>query len=172
MTSQPKCPHGPPVAVEFRWISPGRSAKRPSCVHEIHPATIKQLGVEAHPQRGGQIIHHHHNVGHSALIWLLWVLKHVISSRYRPFTGNDEGMTSVVVPVLDEPEELFWSVLTLMPEQGPSGIIVVIKWCRRRGARRCAGPRRQDRPPISQRRTRIRRRVPAERHQGAHPALH
>ena len=63
---------------------------------------------------------------YSTLIWLLWVLKVVISSRYRPFTGNYEGTTSVVVPVLDEPEELFRSVLARMVEQGPSEIIVVI----------------------------------------------
>lgn len=63
---------------------------------------------------------------YSALIWLLWVLKVVLSSRYRPFTGTFEGTTSVVVPVLDEPEELFRSVLARMVEQGPSEIIVVI----------------------------------------------
>lgn len=63
---------------------------------------------------------------YSALIWLLWVLKVVISSRYRPFTGTFEGTTSVVVPVLDEPEDLFRSVLARMVEQKPSEIIVVI----------------------------------------------
>lgn len=63
---------------------------------------------------------------YSALIWALWVLKLVLSSRYRPFTGTFEGTTSVVVPVVDEPLDLFRDVLGRMVEQRPGEIIVVI----------------------------------------------
>ncbi|TPX00835.1 glycosyl transferase family 2, partial [Schumannella luteola] len=63
---------------------------------------------------------------YSALIWCLWVLKVVISSRYRPFTGTFRGTTSVVVPVVDEPLELFRDVIGRMVEQRPDEIIVVI----------------------------------------------
>ncbi|MFT4285446.1 MAG: glycosyltransferase family 2 protein [Protaetiibacter sp.] len=63
---------------------------------------------------------------YSALIWGLWVLKVVLSSRYRPFTGDYRGTTSVVVPVVDEPLELFRDVIGRMAEQHPDEIIVVI----------------------------------------------
>ncbi len=63
---------------------------------------------------------------YSALIWVLWVVKVVISARYRPFTGEFHGTTSVVVPVVDEPLELFRDVLARMVDQRPDEIIVVI----------------------------------------------
>ena len=63
---------------------------------------------------------------YSALIWALWIVKVVVSSRYRPFTGEFHGTTSVVVPVVDEPVELFRDVLGRMVEQQPGEIIVVI----------------------------------------------
>ncbi|TPW76152.1 glycosyltransferase family 2 protein [Schumannella soli] len=63
---------------------------------------------------------------YSALIWLLWLVKTVISTRYRPFTGTYSGTTSVVVPVVDEPLDLFRDVIGRMVEQKPSEIIVVI----------------------------------------------
>jgi hyaluronan synthase len=63
---------------------------------------------------------------YSALIWALWILKLVISSRYKPYTGTYEGTTSVVVPVVDEPLDLFRDVLGRMVEQKPGEIIVVI----------------------------------------------
>lgn len=67
---------------------------------------------------------------YSALIWALWVIKLVISSRYKPFTGTFTGTTSVIVPVLDEPEDLFRDVLGRMVEQKPGEIIVVINGAR------------------------------------------
>ncbi len=63
---------------------------------------------------------------YSALIWFLWIVKVVISRRYRPFTGTFTGTTSVVVPVVDEPLDLFRDVLGRMVEQRPGEIIVVI----------------------------------------------
>ncbi|KQO64963.1 glycosyltransferase family 2 protein [Curtobacterium sp. Leaf261] len=63
---------------------------------------------------------------YSAIIWVLWIVKVVISSRYRPFTGTYTGTTSVVVPVVDEPLDLFRDVIGRMVEQGPGEIIVVI----------------------------------------------
>jgi len=63
---------------------------------------------------------------YSALIWALWIVKVVLSTRYRPFTGEFRGTTSVVVPVVDEPLELFRDVLSRMVEQRPDEIIVVI----------------------------------------------
>ncbi|WP_167045676.1 glycosyltransferase [Salinibacterium sp. ZJ454] len=63
---------------------------------------------------------------YSALIWGLWILKVVLSRRYRAFTGTYHGTTSVVVPVVDEPLELFRDVIGRMVEQRPDEIIVVI----------------------------------------------
>ena len=63
---------------------------------------------------------------YSALIWVLWILKVVLSRRYRPFTGEYTGTTSVVVPVVDEPLDLFRDVIGRMVEQRPGEIIVVI----------------------------------------------
>jgi cellulose synthase/poly-beta-1,6-N-acetylglucosamine synthase-like glycosyltransferase len=65
-----------------------------------------------------------------ALIWILWLIKLLVSRRYRPFTGTFTGTTSVIVPVLDEPEDLFRDVLGRMVEQRPGEIIVVINGAR------------------------------------------
>ncbi|MFJ3027739.1 glycosyltransferase family 2 protein [Curtobacterium sp. NPDC087080] len=67
---------------------------------------------------------------YSAVIWLLWLLKVLLSARYRPFTGTYTGTTSVVVPVVDEPIDLFRDVIGRMVEQGPGEIIVVINGAR------------------------------------------
>lgn len=63
---------------------------------------------------------------YSGIIWALWALKTVLSTRYRPVTAPFEISTSVVVPVVDEPLELFRDVIGRMVEQGPGEIIVVI----------------------------------------------
>ena len=62
----------------------------------------------------------------SALVWALWVLKVVLSRRYRPFTTLHTAGTSVIVPVVDEPLDLFRDVLTRVTEQAPDEVIVVI----------------------------------------------
>jgi cellulose synthase/poly-beta-1,6-N-acetylglucosamine synthase-like glycosyltransferase len=63
---------------------------------------------------------------YSIMIWILWIIKVVISRSYRPFTGSYTGTTSVVVPVVDEPEDLFRDVIGRMVDQQPGEIIVVI----------------------------------------------
>jgi hyaluronan synthase len=63
---------------------------------------------------------------YTAMIWFIWALKLIISSRYRPVTEPYEVSTSVVVPVVDEPLDLFRDVLGRMVEQRPGEIIVVI----------------------------------------------
>jgi hyaluronan synthase len=65
-------------------------------------------------------------VVYSAFIWALWLIKVILSSRYRPYTGTFTGTTSVVVPVVNEPLDLFREVLGRMVEQRPGEIIVVI----------------------------------------------
>lgn len=67
---------------------------------------------------------------YSGLIWCLGLIKLVISSRYKPYTTPFHGTTSVIVPVLDEPEDLFRDVLGRMVEQRPGEIIVVINGAR------------------------------------------
>jgi hyaluronan synthase len=62
----------------------------------------------------------------STLVWALWLLKVVLSRRYRPVTAPYEVTTSVVIPVVDEPLDLFRDVLTRIVEQRPDEVIVVI----------------------------------------------
>jgi hyaluronan synthase len=69
---------------------------------------------------------------YSALIWFIWVCKVVLSGGYQPFTGRYFGSTSVIVPVVDEPEELFREVLRRMVAQEPGEVIVVINGARNR----------------------------------------
>ena len=72
----------------------------------------------------------------SALIWALWLLKVLLSRRYKPYTGEFHGTTSVVIPVVDEPLDLFRDVLTRIVEQRPDEVIVVINGARQLGPRR------------------------------------
>ncbi|MCC2318832.1 glycosyltransferase [Cellulomonas chengniuliangii] len=62
----------------------------------------------------------------SGLVWALWLLKVVLSRRYRPFTAEHHAGTSVIVPVVDEPLDLFREVLGRVTEQSPDEVIVVI----------------------------------------------
>ncbi|TAK70945.1 MAG: glycosyltransferase [Actinomycetota bacterium] len=60
------------------------------------------------------------------LVWFLWILKVVLSRRYRPWTEPHDTTTSVVIPVVDEPLDLFREVLERVVAQRPDEVIVVI----------------------------------------------
>lgn len=60
------------------------------------------------------------------LVWFLWLRKVQLSSRYRPFANDFTTATTVVIPVVDEPEELFREVLRRITAQRPDEVIVVI----------------------------------------------
>ena len=62
----------------------------------------------------------------SGLVWALWLLKVGLSRRYRPWTAEHHETTSVIVPVVDEPLDLFRDVLSRVTEQRPDEVIVVI----------------------------------------------
>ena len=61
-----------------------------------------------------------------AIVWLNWMRKVQLSRRYRPFTGTVTSTTSVIIPVVDEPEELFDEVLRRIVAQQPDEVLVVI----------------------------------------------
>lgn len=60
------------------------------------------------------------------MIWALWVLRILLARRYKPWTRPHEATTSVIIPVVDEPEDLFRDVLRRIIEQYPTELIVVI----------------------------------------------
>ncbi|GAB3598298.1 glycosyltransferase family 2 protein [Microbacterium tumbae] len=72
-------------------------------------------------------------VVYSALIWGLWLTKLLISQRYRPYTEPHKAGTSVIIPVVDEPLDLFRDVLGRIIDQNPDEIIVVINGARNVG---------------------------------------
>jgi hyaluronan synthase len=59
-------------------------------------------------------------------IWVLWLLRVVLAAQYRPVQAGHQATTSVIIPVVDEPEELFHEVLSRIQEQRPDEIIVII----------------------------------------------
>ncbi len=61
-----------------------------------------------------------------AMIWLLWLTKAILARQYRPWQADWHTSTSVVIPVVDEEEELFVSVLERIVDQHPSEVLVVI----------------------------------------------
>jgi hyaluronan synthase len=60
------------------------------------------------------------------LIWFVWLVKVVLSRRYRPWTDPYHTTTTVVIPVVDEPLDLFREVLQRITEQTPTQVLVVI----------------------------------------------
>ncbi|RLV49833.1 glycosyltransferase [Nocardioides mangrovicus] len=60
------------------------------------------------------------------LTWLVWWVKVMLSRRYRPWRRAYTVSTSVVIPVVDEPLELFRDVLRRITEQRPDETVVVI----------------------------------------------
>jgi hyaluronan synthase len=61
-----------------------------------------------------------------ALVWIVWLRKVQLSRRYRPVTAPHHTSASVVIPVVDEPEDLFREVLRRIVAQHPDEVIVVI----------------------------------------------
>lgn len=59
-------------------------------------------------------------------VWVLWLLRVVLAAQYRPVQAAYHPTISVIVPVVDEPEELFRDVLTRIQEQRPDEVVVVI----------------------------------------------
>ncbi|HEY2041360.1 MAG TPA: glycosyltransferase [Jatrophihabitans sp.] len=60
------------------------------------------------------------------LTWLVWLVKLLLSRQYRPWTEPYAVTTSVVIPVVDEPLDLFREVLQRIVEQQPTQVVVVI----------------------------------------------
>ena len=58
--------------------------------------------------------------------WVLWLIKVQLSNRYRPWTQPYEITTTVVIPVVDEPIDLFREVLERIIDQRPDQVLVVI----------------------------------------------
>jgi hyaluronan synthase len=59
-------------------------------------------------------------------IWLIWGVRVTLAAQYRPWRNDWHGTVSVIIPVVDEPEELFRDVLRRITAQQPDEIIVVI----------------------------------------------
>lgn len=62
----------------------------------------------------------------STIVWVLWAVKTLMSRRYRPWNEPHDTTASVVVPVVDEPLDLFRDVLERIVKQDPYEVIVVI----------------------------------------------
>lgn len=60
------------------------------------------------------------------LTWSVWLWKLKLSYRYRPYTEEHTTTTSVVIPVVDEPEDLFRDVLRRIMAQQPTEVHVII----------------------------------------------
>jgi len=59
-------------------------------------------------------------------VWLSWAVKTVLSRRYRPWVAPYAVGTTVLIPVVDEPLELFREVLRRIEQQRPTETIVVV----------------------------------------------
>jgi hyaluronan synthase len=64
--------------------------------------------------------------GFVLLVWVVWLRKLQLSAHYAPFSADCGLTTSVVIPVVDEPEDLFREVLRRITEQEPDEVVVVI----------------------------------------------
>jgi hyaluronan synthase len=60
------------------------------------------------------------------MIWLLWTMRVVLARHYWPVQLAWNVTSSVIIPVVDEPEDFFREVLTRIAEQRPTEVIVVI----------------------------------------------
>ncbi|MFD7643184.1 glycosyltransferase family 2 protein [Kitasatospora sp. NPDC059795] len=59
-------------------------------------------------------------------VWILWFVRLALARRYRPWKRPYSGTTSVIIPVVDEPADLFHSVLDRIIDQQPTEMVVVI----------------------------------------------
>lgn len=66
----------------------------------------------------------------SAWVWSMWAYRVVISRRYKPWVKTHETTTAVVIPVVDEPVDLFREVLQRIAKQEPDEMIIVINGAR------------------------------------------
>jgi hyaluronan synthase len=67
------------------------------------------------------------------MIWLLWAIRISLARHYRPYQANWSTTASVIIPVVDEPLDLFRTVLDRIVAQRPTETVVVIN-----------GPRNED----------------------------
>jgi hyaluronan synthase len=67
------------------------------------------------------------------LTWVIWVIKVVLSRRYKPWTEEYAATTTVIIPVVDEPLALFREVLERIVGQRPDQTLVVINGPRNEG---------------------------------------
>lgn len=63
---------------------------------------------------------------YASLVWVNWGFRAGLSRRYRPWTDRFEVTATVIVPVVDEPTDLFTEVLQRIAKQKPHELIVVI----------------------------------------------
>jgi hyaluronan synthase len=66
-------------------------------------------------------------MGFFAYVWLLWTAKALAARRYRPSTASPRGLrTSVLVPVYDEPEDIWRRALASVVANRPFELIAVV----------------------------------------------
>jgi hyaluronan synthase len=70
--------------------------------------------------------HPHYFVLFFIWVWLVWATKALPARLYKPFVKPHEATTTVIIPVVDEPKDLFRDVLQRIVSQGPDEIIVII----------------------------------------------
>lgn len=61
-----------------------------------------------------------------AYVWLRWLVVQGIALAYKPFTTPHKASASIIIPVVDEPLDLFRDVLARIRKQNPLQTIVVI----------------------------------------------
>ena len=59
-------------------------------------------------------------------VWALWFYKRHVSKKYKPYTEPVDIGVSVIIPVVDEPSEVFTDVLRRINKQNPEELLVVI----------------------------------------------
>src|SRR5690349_9376300 len=66
-------------------------------------------------------------MGFFVYVWLLWLAKALAARRYKPWTGAVPGVTTtVIVPVFNEPGQVFRRSLASVCANSPTELIVVV----------------------------------------------